>query len=116
MGAFHLHRQTDQKKKFTPNLSPFSTRRICSRGQTKKEERFLLVRGEFFRQPILTNHVAGFLFSLCVARTNSPSGKRALAHVYTVPDLHDHEIEFGHFVVTFTLTTFLITEEESYFR
>ena len=25
-----------------------------------------------------TNHVAGFLFSLRVARTNSPSGKRAL--------------------------------------
>ena len=59
-------------------LSPFSTRRICSREQTKKKERFLLVRGEFFRQPILTNHVAGFLFSLRVARTNLPSGKRAL--------------------------------------
>ena len=59
-------------------LSPFSTRRICSREQTRKWERFLLVRGEFFRQPILTNHVAGFLFSLRVARTNSPSGKRAL--------------------------------------
>ena len=43
----------------------------------KRRERFLLVRGEFFRQPILTNHVAGFLFSLCVAQTNSPSGKRA---------------------------------------
>ena len=34
---------------------------------------------EFFRQPILTNHVAGFLFSPRVARTNSPSGKRALS-------------------------------------
>ena len=37
-----------------------------------------VVRGELFRQPILTNHVAGFLFSLRVARTNLPSGKRAL--------------------------------------
>ena len=40
--------------------------------------RSTIVRGEFFRQPILTNHVAGFLFSLRVARKNSPSGKRAL--------------------------------------
>ena len=59
----------------TEFLSPFSTRRICSHEQTKN---FLLVHGEFFRQPILANHVAGFLFSLRVARTNSPSGKRAL--------------------------------------
>ena len=36
---------------------------ICSREQTKKLERFQLVRGEFFRQSILTNHVVGFLFS-----------------------------------------------------
>ena len=35
------------------------------------------VRGEFFRQPIITNHGAGFLFSLRVAPTKSPSGKRA---------------------------------------
>ena len=41
----------------------------------KKYERFLLVRGEFFHQPMLTNHVAEFLFSLCVARIKSPSGK-----------------------------------------
>ena len=33
---------------------------------------------EFFRQPILTNHGAGFLFSLRVAPTESLSGKRAL--------------------------------------
>ena len=45
-------------------LSLFSTWRLCSREQPKKKERFLLVRGEFFRQPILTNHIAGFLFSL----------------------------------------------------
>ena len=56
-------------------LSLFSTWRLCSREQTKKWERFLLVRGEFFRQPILTNQVAGFLFSLRVARTKSSSGK-----------------------------------------
>ena len=42
-------------------LSPFSARRICSHEETKKQERFLLVRGKFFRQPILTNHVAGQL-------------------------------------------------------
>ena len=47
----------------------------CLHEQTKKLERFLLVRGEFFRQPILTNHVAGFLFSLRVARIMSSSGK-----------------------------------------
>ena len=41
----------------------------------KKYERFLLVRGEFFHQPMLTNHVAEFLFSLRVARIKSPSGK-----------------------------------------
>ena len=56
-------------------LSLFSTWRICLREHTKKWERFLLVRGEFFRQPILTNHVAGFLFSFRVARTKWPSEK-----------------------------------------
>ena len=34
-----------------------------------------------FCQPILTNHGAGLLFSLRVARTKSPSGKRAL-HIH----------------------------------
>ena len=48
---------------FRDYLSPISTWRICSREQKKKSKRFLLVRGEFFRQPILTNHVAEFLFS-----------------------------------------------------
>ena len=33
------------------------------------------VRGEFFRQPVLTKHVAELLFSLRVARIKSPSGK-----------------------------------------
>ena len=54
-------------------LSSFSTWRLFA--QTDK---FLLVRSEFFGQPILTNHGAGFFFSLRVARTESPSGKRAL--------------------------------------
>ena len=37
----------------------------------------MLVRGEFFRLPILANRGAGFLFSLRVARAGSSSGKRA---------------------------------------
>ena len=38
----------------------------------------LLVRGDFFCQPILTKHVAELLLlSLRVARTNSPSGNPA---------------------------------------
>ena len=44
---------------------------------------------EVFRQTILTNHVAGFLFSLRVARIKSPSGIWALigynlAHVVMI--------------------------------
>ena len=54
------------------SLSLFSTWRICSRKQTKYRTA-LHVRGEYFCQPISTNHVAGFLFLLCVAQTKSPS-------------------------------------------
>ena len=43
--------------------------------RTDKSERFLLVPSEFLCQKILTNHVAGFLFSLRGSRTKSPRGK-----------------------------------------
>ena len=49
-----------------------------ARANRKKSRTVILVRGEFFRQPMLTNHLAEFLFSLRVARIKSPSGKYAL--------------------------------------
>ena len=72
-----LHKRTTCNKP-AADLSLFSTWQLCSREQTKK---LLLIRGEFFRRPILTNQVAGFLFSLRVARIKSPSGKQALVAI-----------------------------------
>ena len=57
-----------------PVYSLFSTWPLCW-NNWKMLEQFLLVRREFFRLPILTNHVIEFLFSLRVARTKSPSEK-----------------------------------------
>ena len=45
--------------------------------QKSRNASYLFAANFFASQFNLTNHVAGFLFSLCVARTNSPSGKRA---------------------------------------
>ena len=77
---------------FRDYLSPISTWRICSREQKKKSKRFLLVRGEFFRQPMLTNHVAEFLFSLRVARTKRYS---------TLFDMQTTELVESHCIINF---------------
>ena len=55
----------------------FSNRRICSREQIKSRNASYLFAVNFFASQFLTNHVAGFLFSLRIVRTNLPSGKRA---------------------------------------
>ena len=61
-----------------------------------------LFAANFFRQPILTNHVAGFLFSLRVAQTKSPSGKIGLRTPlrFFCFSLHKHNKNVFFYVLT----------------
>ena len=71
-----MHKQWMRKARF-----PLGEFVRATRSKTRIQQRDWLAK-KFAASS--TNHVAGFLFSLRVARTNSPSGKRALGMLDSV--------------------------------